>query len=291
MTEAGPVLSMCPAFAKRPVAAKSGSCGTIVRNADVKVIDLETGLSLCRTKCGEICIRGPQVMKGYLNDPDATSATIDVEGWLHTGDIGYVDEDDEVFIVDRVKELIKFKGFQAAFAAAFAGASSSGKGCPDLEALWPPRLGATSSSGAGDRLPLHLYPNQGMRAGGVPPAELESHLLSHPCIADAAVVSQKDEAVGEVPVAFVVRSNGGDLSENEVKEFIAKQVTTAANLYVALRLTRSSRRSGFFAADLPCAAHLSSRNHDLAADFLSIGAFTVDRRLPSQFNRKGFLLC
>ncbi|KAK8946069.1 putative 4-coumarate--CoA ligase 2 [Platanthera guangdongensis] len=112
MTEAGPVLSMCPAFAKRPVAAKSGSCGTIVRNADVKVIDLETGLSLCRNKCGEICIRGHQVMKGYLNDPDATSATIDVEGWLHTGDIGYVDDDDEVFIVDRVKELIKFKGFQ-----------------------------------------------------------------------------------------------------------------------------------------------------------------------------------
>ena len=47
-----------------------------------------------------------------MNDPEATAATIDVEGWLHTGDIGYVDDDDEVFIVDRVKELIKFKGFQ-----------------------------------------------------------------------------------------------------------------------------------------------------------------------------------
>ncbi|XP_020084989.1 probable 4-coumarate--CoA ligase 2 [Ananas comosus] len=54
-----------------------------------------------------ICIRGPQIMKGYLDDPDATSATIDVERWLHTGDIGYVDDDEEVFIVDRVKELIK----------------------------------------------------------------------------------------------------------------------------------------------------------------------------------------
>lgn len=52
---------------------------------------------------------------GYLNDADATASTIDVEGWLHTGDIGYVDDDDEVFIVDRVKELIKFKGFQASF--------------------------------------------------------------------------------------------------------------------------------------------------------------------------------
>lgn len=53
-----------------------------------------------------------QYVTGYLDDPDATSSTIDVEGWLHTGDIGYVDDDDEVFIVDRVKELIKFKGFQ-----------------------------------------------------------------------------------------------------------------------------------------------------------------------------------
>lgn len=51
-------------------------------------------------------------MTGYLNDVDATSKTIDVDGWLHTGDIGYVDDDDEVFIVDRVKELIKYKGFQ-----------------------------------------------------------------------------------------------------------------------------------------------------------------------------------
>lgn len=50
--------------------------------------------------------------KGYLNDNEATAATIDVDGWLHTGDVGFVDNDDEVFIVDRVKELIKFKGFQ-----------------------------------------------------------------------------------------------------------------------------------------------------------------------------------
>lgn len=52
---------------------------------------------------------------GYLNDPEATATTIDIEGWLHTGDIGFVDDDDEVFIVDRVKELIKFKGFQVIF--------------------------------------------------------------------------------------------------------------------------------------------------------------------------------
>lgn len=71
---------------------------------------------------------------GYLNDPEATKNIIDKEGWLHTGDIGYVDEDDEIFIVDRLKELIKYKGFQVA------------------------------------------------------PAELEAMLLTHPNIADAAVV-------------------------------------------------------------------------------------------------------
>lgn len=115
MTEAGPVLSMCLAFAKQPFPTKSGSCGTVVRNAELKVIEPETGRSLGYNQRGEICIRGSQIMKGYLNDDEATATTVDVEGWLHTGDVGYVDDDDEVFIVDRVKELIKFKGFQVCF--------------------------------------------------------------------------------------------------------------------------------------------------------------------------------
>lgn len=51
---------------------------------------------------------------GYLNDPEATSTTIDKEGWLHTGDIGFIDDDEELFIVDRLKEIIKYKGFQVA---------------------------------------------------------------------------------------------------------------------------------------------------------------------------------
>ncbi|XWS58751.1 hypothetical protein CRYUN_Cryun08bG0060800 [Craigia yunnanensis] len=177
MTEAGPVLSMCLGFAKQPFPTKSGSCGTVVRNAELKVIDPETGCSLGYNQPGEICIRGSQIMKGYLNDSTATASTIDVEGWLHTGDIGYVDEDDEIFIVDRVKEIIKFKGFQ------------------------------------------------------VPPAELECLLVSHPSIADAAVVQQKDEVAGEVPVAFVVRSNGFELTEEAVKEFIAKQVVFYKRLH------------------------------------------------------------
>ncbi|KAL9327865.1 hypothetical protein ACSQ67_002868 [Phaseolus vulgaris] len=166
MTEAGPVLSMCLGFAKQPFPTKSGSCGTVVRNAELKVVDPETGRSLGYNQPGEICIRGLQIMKGYLNDDQATASTIDAEGWLHTGDVGYVDDDDEIFIVDRV-----------------------------------------------------------------PPAELEGLLVSHPSIADAAVVPQKDVVAGELPVAFVVRSNGFDLTEEAVKEFIAKQVVFYKRLH------------------------------------------------------------
>ncbi|MBA0658706.1 hypothetical protein Goklo_010890 [Gossypium klotzschianum] len=170
MTEAGPVLAMCLGFAKEPFEIKSGACGTVVRNAEMKIVDADTGSSLPRNQAGEICIRGDQIMKGYLNDPEATARTIDKDGWLHTGDIGYIDDDDELFIVDRLKELIKYKGFQVA------------------------------------------------------PAELETMLIAHPDIIDAAVVGMKDEAVGEVPVAFVVKSGKSEISEDEIKQYISKQV-------------------------------------------------------------------
>ncbi|WOK92669.1 putative 4-coumarate--CoA ligase 3 [Canna indica] len=170
MTEAGPVLSMCLAFAKEPFPVKSGACGTVVRNAELMIVDPDTGVSLGRNQRGEICIRGDQIMKGYLKNPEATRNTIDKEGWLHTGDIGIVDDDDEIFIVDRLKEIIKYKGFQVA------------------------------------------------------PAELEALLITHPHIADAAVVPMKDEAAGEVPVAFVVRANGSQITEGEIKQYVSKQV-------------------------------------------------------------------
>lgn len=64
MTEAGPVLSMCLAFAKEPFEIKSGACGTVVRNAEMKIINPETGASLPPNQAGEICIRGDQIMKG-----------------------------------------------------------------------------------------------------------------------------------------------------------------------------------------------------------------------------------
>jgi len=68
MTEAGPVLSMCLAFAKEPFKVKSGACGTVVRNAELKIVDPDTGKSLGRNQPGEICIRGQQIMKGTVQN-------------------------------------------------------------------------------------------------------------------------------------------------------------------------------------------------------------------------------
>lgn len=64
---------------------------------------------------GELCFQGPQVMHGYKENQQATSETVDADGWLHTGDIGYYDREGYFFIVDRLKELIKYKGFQVGF--------------------------------------------------------------------------------------------------------------------------------------------------------------------------------
>lgn len=109
MTETSPVTHSSPA---PPHEVKFGSVGVPAPNTECKIVDLETGEAVGPGERGEVCVRGPQVMKGYLNRPDATAQTIDPDGWLHTGDIGYADEDGHFFIVDRAKELIKYKGFQ-----------------------------------------------------------------------------------------------------------------------------------------------------------------------------------
>lgn len=90
---------------------KAGSVGSVNEGSIVKVID-ENGKSLGPNKRGELCFKGNQLMLGYINDEKATRETIDENGWLHTGDVGYYDNDKQFFIVDRIKELIKWKGYQ-----------------------------------------------------------------------------------------------------------------------------------------------------------------------------------
>ncbi len=93
---------------------KHTSVGFVLPNTEYRVIDLVDGADAATGQLGEVWIRGPQVMKGYLNNPDATRDMIDEDGWLHSGDIGYADEDAYLYVVDRAKELIKYKGMQVA---------------------------------------------------------------------------------------------------------------------------------------------------------------------------------
>ncbi len=111
LTETSPVTHLTRVGAAN---LKLAGIGPPLPNTEAKVASLATGAALGPGEEGEICIRGPQVMKGYLGQPAATAAMIDGEGWLHTGDVGYADADSCFFIVDRVKELIKYKGLQVA---------------------------------------------------------------------------------------------------------------------------------------------------------------------------------
>lgn len=147
-----------------------GTAGLLSPNTEAKIVDPETGEALPVNSTGELWIRGPYVMKGYFKNTEATQSTITPDGWLKTGDLCYIDEDGYLFVVDRLKELIKYKGYQ------------------------------------------------------VPPAELEALLLTHPEIADVAVIPFPDREVGQFPMAYVVRKKGSNLSEREVMEFVAKQV-------------------------------------------------------------------
>ena len=112
LTETSPVTHQAPN--QRRGQTPHHLIGPSLPNTEVKIVDVGTGKELGPEEQGEIWIRGPQVMVGYLNRPEATAATIDEDGWLHTGDIGITDKNGYCRIVDRVKELIKFKGFQVA---------------------------------------------------------------------------------------------------------------------------------------------------------------------------------
>ncbi len=147
-----------------------GSIGVPVANVVCRIVDVETGEDVGVGETGELLVQGPNIMLGYLGRDDATRDTLDPDGFLHTGDIARIDEDGVFWIVDRLKELIKYKGYQVA------------------------------------------------------PAELEALLLTHPLIADAAVVGAPDDDGQEVPKAFVVRVTDADLDEDAVMAFVAEHV-------------------------------------------------------------------
>ncbi|KAL6616552.1 hypothetical protein ACP70R_038822 [Stipagrostis hirtigluma subsp. patula] len=147
-----------------------GSVGKLASHMEAKIVDPATGEALGPGQRGELWIRGPVVMKGYVGDSEATAATMDSEGWLKTGDLCYFNEDGFLYIVDRLKELIKYKGYQ------------------------------------------------------VPPAELEHILHSHPGIMDAAVIPYPDEDAGQLPMAFIARKPGSNLTEQQVMDYVAKHV-------------------------------------------------------------------
>ncbi|KAL2232180.1 4-coumarate--CoA ligase-like 5 [Sesamum indicum] len=149
---------------------KYGTAGLLSPSMEAKIVDPESGVALSVNQTGELWLKGPTIMKGYFSNEEATASTLDSEGWLRTGDLCYIDEDGFIFVVDRLKELIKYKGYQ------------------------------------------------------VPPAELEALLLTHPEIADAAVIPFPDKEVGQFPMAYVVRKTASTISENGVMDFIAKQV-------------------------------------------------------------------
>ncbi len=179
MTELSPVSHCTPLDGGKHLVgsvAPIGAAGWTAANSASKLIDPTTGDEIGLpaeglSETGELWFKGPNVMAGYLGNDEATRETIDDDGWLRTGDLARVDSSGCVFIVDRLKELIKYKGYQ------------------------------------------------------VPPAELEAVLLTHPGIADSAVIGVIDQDSGEeIPKAFVVKQSGADLTEAEVMEFVAGEV-------------------------------------------------------------------
>jgi acyl-CoA synthetase (AMP-forming)/AMP-acid ligase II len=109
MTEGTGALAIVPPDAPRP-----GSAGRLLPGTEARIVDPVGGGDLGPGRTGELWLRGPQVMRGYRNRPEATAATLAPGGWLRTGDLCYLDADGYLFVVDRLKELIKYKGYQVA---------------------------------------------------------------------------------------------------------------------------------------------------------------------------------
>jgi HIP---CoA ligase len=159
LTESCGVVSMC--LQSDDAETISNTSGCAIPDTEVRIVDDE-GAEVERGETGEIVVRGYNVMQGYYQDPKATAETIDDEGWLHTGDIGVMDERGYIRITDRKKDMFIVGGFNA-------------------------------------------YP-----------AEIENDLLSHPAVAQAAVVGIADDRLGEVGYAFVVARPGEVIAPDEI---------------------------------------------------------------------------
>ncbi|MEX2682152.1 MAG: class I adenylate-forming enzyme family protein, partial [Candidatus Sigynarchaeota archaeon] len=105
---------VCASSMMNPVVGKKklGTVGMPLPNIDLKLVDPGSGKEVPLGEAGEICVRGPMVFKGYLNKPEETAATIDADGYLHTGDVGVMDEDGYIRIVDRTKDMIIVGGYK-----------------------------------------------------------------------------------------------------------------------------------------------------------------------------------
>jgi len=167
MTELSPVSHATVEGDYRP-----GTSGVTISNTESRIVDPDTGEDQPIGGRGELWVRGPQVMTGYLNNPTATAETVDADGWLHTGDIAIIDEYGHMTIVDRMKELIKYKGFQVA------------------------------------------------------PAELEALLITHPKIADVAVIGIPNDEAGEIPKAFVTEAPGASISLEEIQALVGDNLVS-----------------------------------------------------------------
>jgi long-chain acyl-CoA synthetase len=148
------------------------SAGTPMPGVELRVVDPESGASLPTGAIGEVLIRSPQVMLGYWNRPDDTAAAIDPDGWFHTGDTGFIDEDGYLVINDRVKDMI----------------ISGGE---------------------------NIYPT-----------EVEHALLTHPAVADAAVIGVPSDRWGETPIAVIVPAPGTDPSPQELIAHCRERLAT-----------------------------------------------------------------
>ena len=164
LTEASGIATMCRH--DDPPETISATSGRAIDDVEVRVVD-PSGTELPRGEPGEIVVRGYNVMDGYFDDPEATAAAIDGDGWLHSGDIGTMDEAGYVVITDRLKDMFICGGFNA-------------------------------------------YP-----------AEIESAMLAHPAVGQAAVVGRPHERLGEVGHAFVVPAPGAATGEAARAELVA----------------------------------------------------------------------